>query len=133
MNPSEMIKIYSMNLDEFETYALERGYTFKEIKDNEEKVYGHTYIQGRGITTKYLTLYTKYIGGIKMVTYQTSISSEFLNIKNQMKTLGFILHTENDYNGTPHKEYRNNKYEMSVYTGAGEDGTNFFEISLNKF
>ena len=133
MTVSDMVKINNMNLDEFETYALERGYTFKEIKDKKERAYGHTYMQGRGITTKYLTLYTKYIGGFNLVTYQTSSSSEFLNIKNQLKTLGFVLRTEEHYDGTPYKEYRNNKYEMSIYTGAGEDGTNFFEISLNKF
>ena len=71
MTLNEMMKVYNMDMDQFETYALNKGYEFYKVKNN-EYIYGHTYLKGVGKNTKYLTLNTRYFDNGSNVTYQTS-------------------------------------------------------------
>jgi hypothetical protein len=128
MTVSEMTKVYNMDLDQFETYALGKGYTFSEIK-NEDNIYGHIYSKGIGNNTKFLSLYTEWFEKGKNVNFQTWNSSEFLNIKNQLKNLGFVLQLEEDYKGVPYKRYRNSKYELNLFS-VHEGG---YEIGFSKY
>ncbi len=56
-------------------------------------------------------------------------SSEFLNIKNQLKIFGFTLQLEDTFEGAPYKEYRNNKFEIHLFTSEEGD----YEICLFKY
>ena len=128
MTVSEMMKIYKMDMDQFETYALNKGYKFKEIFNDYDR-YGHAYMKGYRENTKYLTLYKEFpFYGIN-VNYQTSNTSEYLNFKNQLKNLGFVLHSEETFKDEPRKVYRNKTYEIEIYITKDE----VYEIGLHKF
>lgn len=124
----EMIKVLNMDLDQFETYALRKGYTFSEIKD-EDNIYGHIYTKGIGNNKNFLSLYTKWFEEERNLNFQTWNSNDFLKIKKQLKKLGFELQLENNYKGVPYKKYRNNQFEINLYT-AHEGG---YEIGLSKY
>ena len=128
MTPSEMMKIYKMDFDQFETYSIGKGYKFDNLK-NDEYRYGHCYTKGNRYNTKYLTLCNPYFDEGVKVTYQTSNSNEYLNFKNQMIKLGFVLYSKDDFNDEPYKVYRNNKYQIYLFTMKD----NIFEISLSKY
>ncbi len=112
-----------MNIDEFESYALGKGYTFDKF-NNDNDSQSQSYKKGKGDTTKYISV--KKVLSENYVTYETSNSNEFLLIKNQMKKLGFIFVMEDSYNGFLHKIYTNYKYGMKLVTG--DKGR--FEISV---
>ena len=117
-----------MDMDQFETFSISKGYQFYELKKS-ENYFGHTYVKGYGENTKYLTLYNKYFSYGNNVTYQTSNSNEYLNFKNQIKNYGFVLHSEDTFNEDPYRVFRNKTYEIIIYTLKGGD----FEISMKKY
>jgi len=128
MTVSEMMKIYKMDMDQFETYALSKGYKFNELV-NDENSYGHEYIKGYSENTKYLTLYSSFFSRGINVNYQTSNTNEYLNFKNQLKNLGFVLHSEETFKDEPVKVYRNKTYEIRIYIMKNE----IYEIGLFKY
>jgi hypothetical protein len=128
MTVSDLLKVYDMDMDKFESYSLEKGFSFYKILDN-ENYKGQVYEKGTGNNTKYLSLFTKYFNEDKHVSYQTSNPNEILNIKNQFKTSGFSLFNEKTIEGRPIREYINhNKYMITIIPS-----TQFYEIELSKF
>jgi hypothetical protein len=118
-----------MDMDQFESYALGKGYNFHRIdNDEDENVFGHIYSKGIKKETKYLKLYKHFYSDGVTVIYQTSNSNEFLNFKNQLKPLGFVLKSEKTFEETPFKIYRNSIYEIRISTNPDN-----FEIGLNKY
>jgi hypothetical protein len=127
MTMSEMMRVYKMDMDQFETFALSKGYVFYQL-ENSEDYYGHTYVKGYKENTKYLTLYSRYFSYGNEVTYQTSNSNEYLNFKNQLKNFGFSLYLSKTFEDKPVKKYRNSIWEISIITIE-----NGYEINLRKF
>ena len=135
MTVSDLIKIHSMNVDQFETYAIKKGFSFESIKiNNEYKHESYVYLKGKGVNTRYLVLYTKYFDAGKNVLYQTSNSSEFLNIKKEIKKKEFTLINEEVNEGNLFRKYRNNKYEITLVNGKTKtENEIYFEINLNEY
>ena len=101
INPSEMFKIYDMNFDQFESYALNKGYEIDEPVDK-NGLHGVSYVKGLGNNRSYISLYDVFVVNEKTVNYQIKNSNEFLKFKTQLKNMGFKLYsTENftDKNG----------------------------------
>ena len=121
-----------MNMDDFESYALGKGFTFEKIYESENQK-GNAYGKGKGENTKYLIRYTKFFGYGETVSYQTHNSTDALNFKNQMKTLGFALYEEDTIDGAISKSYRNGKYDINIISGKNEMNGNSFEITLYKY
>jgi len=143
MTISEMIKVYGMDLDEFETFALGKNFELHEIK-NDENIDGVVYIKNRGIYPYYLELDILNVYHGKLVSFQTSINSEFASIKNQLKILGFKLF--NDENSLIDKKksmiirsYKNLKWKVTItqdnIISYGETATKVYRyrIDLEKF
>jgi hypothetical protein len=131
MTVSDMMKIYNMDLDQFETYAIRKGYHFYEVKSS-ENTFGHSYQKGTGNNTKYLTLYNKFFLYGSNLSYQTSNSNEYLLLKNELKTKGFLLKSSETFEGTINKIYKYNSWVISIYTGKNEENNEFFEINLKQ-
>jgi hypothetical protein len=127
---SEMMKVYNMDFDQFETYAIMKGYEFQSIA-KEDNFFGHVYVKGKGQNTKYIELYSKWFSYGKKVGYQTSNSTEFINFKNELKNKGFILIETEDFKGSIEKIYELNNWKLSIYTINNNDGVGY-EISLKK-
>lgn len=128
MSLTDFYRIYNMDFDQFETYAISKGYEFLEIKNDEHRN-GHTYTKGSGLNTKFLTLCNRYFEEGIHIAYQTSNSKEYLNIKNEMKNAGYFLYSENTFLDEPYKIFRNNKYEIYLMTMSNST----YEITLSKF
>lgn len=129
ITPTEMMKIYKMDMDQFETYSLNKGYEFSNTKDN-ENLFGVTYTKGLGTNTKYLTLYTRhFVDGI-MVRYQTSNNNEFASFKNALKVNGFKLVDTHTFDGNIVKKYILKEWVIEIYSGV--DDYVYFEINLFK-
>lgn len=120
--------ILKMDLDKFETFALNRGYVFNDIKEN-DNVYGLTFKKGHGKDTKYISLYPKYFRYSKTFTYQISNKSEFLNLKKQIEENGFKLLNMENFEGALFKYYTNNSYKITLVT-ANKNGLEVFELTM---
>lgn len=137
MTLSELMRVYNMDMDQFETYAIGKGYEFSSFKKG-ENVNGISYVKGVGKDTKYIKLYDNWYSEGSLVQFQTSVSSEIVNIKNQLKSIGFKLCKSeflDDNEGTQVKKYRNNKFEIRIYTTPPNDNTFcvVYEINLSKY
>jgi len=133
MTLNELMKIYSMDMDQFESYAITKGYEFSNF-DKDEDINGATYIKGVGKQTKYLSYYDTYFEYGKRVGYQISNSSELLSIKSQLNSLGFKLFKSYFIEDNQVKQYRNKSFELSIFTIPPNEENNFvtYEISLKK-
>ncbi len=127
---NEMKIILNKDIDYIETFALSRGYSFKEvIKDDIEE--GVSYVKGVGKNTKYLDFSTKRFEiGDKKLFYQTSIETDYLLIKKQLIEQGFKLTNTYDIEGFLHKEYKNKLYKVRLRTGGTAVYT--IEVEFNK-
>lgn len=130
VNLTEMISMLKMNSDKFETYILNKGYEFSNVKDT-DKVFGFTYVKGYEKETKYITLYERYFNKGKHLTYQTSNKKEYLLIKKQLIELGFKLVESLNHDGSIAKKYKNNSYELTLINGLNR-GEETYEISISK-
>lgn len=135
MTLNELIKVYNMDMDQFETYAIAKGYEFNKFK-KDENVNGTIYAKGVGKQTKYLAFYDLYFSDGKNVNFQTGNPSEMINIKNQLKSFGFKL-SESYFNenGTQTRLYKKGKFELGIYTTPPNDEYDFvwYEISYKKY
>lgn len=129
---NEMKTILNKDIDYIETFALSRGYSFKEVvKDDIEE--GVSYLKGVGKNTKYLDLYTKRFEiGNKQLFYQTSTETDYLLIKKQLIEQGFKLTDTYDIDGFLHKEYLNKLYKVRLRTGGSEHAVYTVEVEFNK-
>lgn len=132
---NDMKTIIKMDFDSFETFVMNKGFSYSKIgstlsKDAFECV---TYTKGLGEKTKYITLYKKYIDYNKRnVTYQTNSETEYLLIKKQSKEQGFNLYDTLEYEekGVLFKTYKNKNYELTLGIGKNEVNSVTYEISL---
>ncbi len=121
-----------MDYDSFETFAMNKGFSFFKI-DDEDGSNSIIYIKGQGEKTKYITFYKKYIDfNRKMVSYRTQSQKEYLLVKQQLKEQGFSLYETFQYDaeGVLFKSYRDKKYELTLGTGKNELNSVTYEISL---
>lgn len=128
---SEMVLVYNMNLDQFENFALKKGYSYNSIDDDERR-FGLTYIKGNSYDTKFITLYTKYHYDGKAVTCQTSKDNEILSFKDQLKQNNFKLNDTENFEGSIKKVYSNSRWIIRLYSGKDDDGHIYYESTLVK-
>ncbi len=127
----ELKNILKMDLNQFETYALNQGYNFEKVKED-EKIFGHNYTKGDGNLTRYLTLYVKYYEYNRHITYQTSDTEEYLSFKKEIETEGYQLTKTENFEGTSVKFYSNSTYDLEIYVGKGEIADNVYEINFRR-
>jgi len=136
MTINEMMKLYEMDLDEFETYALGKGYELHQIKNN-ENINGVVYIKNPGLYPNYLELDISNVYRGRFVSFQTSNNSEFLSLKNQIKILGFKLFNDNNslFDQKESKiirQYKNKKWLVVIFQGTQDSDVHSFRVDLLK-
>jgi hypothetical protein len=127
---NEMLAVYKMNLDQFESFAFKKGYKFSSVID-EECCFASCYVMGKGVNTKYITLYTKYFEVDRCVTTQTSIEKELLTLREQMINSGFKLTSTHNYKGSLVKTYKKDLWNIDVHSISTDEDSDY-EISLTK-
>ncbi len=125
---SEMMSVYKMNLDQFETFSLKKGYTFHRIETDENKnITAVSYRKGTGFDTKYMRMYTVISNLGLTVDTQTSDEKDILRLKNSLVEQGFKLTTAREFEGKYYREYSKDKWLLQIFTKSGD-----YEISLSK-
>lgn len=126
-----------MDNDTFDTYVTSRG--FKFFNDtNEDQLVGVTYALNRdrieeSKASKFITLYQLYYDRKYSITYQTMNMKDYLQIKKEIKVLGFgLVDSEifKDNNGASsnHFQYRKGKSRIDLYATPTSYEINF-EVS----
>ena len=129
MSLSELQNILKMDQSKFETYCLNNQFTFNKVYDD-ENVFGARYVKGIGMNTKYITFYDFFFDDGKHVTYQTHNTTEYLKIKTEMDNQGFKLIKTESYRDNIVRDYSNQKFEMTIYSGKDEANDNKYEINI---
>lgn len=115
---NDMKTILNKDIDYIETFALSKGYSFKQIIKNDKKE-GIAYAKGIEKDSKHLAFYSSMFEiGKKQLTYQTGRETEYLLIKKQLIEQGFKLTDTYDIEGVLYKEYKNKLYEVTLRTGT---------------
>lgn len=121
-----------MDIDNFDTYVTSKGFAFLKEK-NDENRNGVTYALNisnldKSKASKFITLYKRYFEKMYTINYQTLNRNEYLNIKNQIKALGFKLKKSDIFNdndeSSNHFVYIKGKAEISLFASSDS-----FEIS----
>jgi hypothetical protein len=117
---TELQNILKMDQSKFETYCLSKGYEFNKIYDDENR-FSSEYIKGKGVATKFLTLYERYFNDGKVIVYQTFSSDEYLSIKKQIESTGLKLIKTDSWDGKMSKDYADSNYSVSVFSGKSQN------------
>jgi hypothetical protein len=117
---NEMKTILNNDIDYIETFALSKGYSFKEIIKNDKKE-GIAYAKGVEEDSKHLVFYSSFFEiGKKQITYQTGRVADYLLIKTQLIEQGFKLIDTYDVEGVLYKEYKNKLYKVTLRMGRAQ-------------
>lgn len=115
---NDMVKVIKMNEDESDSYLLNKGYTFYKKYDNEDYNFimyctNLKITNGQAACDKTVSLSKRIEGGQKSIGFGTPISKEYLNIKNQLKLLGFVYKETKYLNeNTIEMQYKSSSYTL---------------------
>ena len=135
INLNELILSSEMNNDEFDTFCIKKGYTLHltESDDYSENI---TYIfdgNEKGFSTNHISKFNYKTKSKIMVSYQT-IKSNYISIKNEIKSNGFIFTENKQIDGTYYLEYKKNNLELTLATFKTKNKDNIeitqYEISI---
>ena len=92
---AQLIKVAKMDIEKFEMYALENGYSLDEFMDDED-VKGLSMSKGTGDSTEYLTVYSKFYKKRYQSGYQCK-KEKLIYIYRELKKMGFkLINSENE-------------------------------------
>lgn len=141
---SELETLSTKNWDEFDTYVIKKGYIYDNSETDEiaeYKFYTFNKNYYSGTSSYWITLY-KYsidasirLGYTNMVTWQTNISSDYIKIKDELKSKGYIFQNSTLLDGNTVNSYKKQKNEVRIIlqkmkTDTGHEIT-IYTISLN--
>ncbi|MFM7671613.1 MAG: hypothetical protein ACKO6Q_03330 [Bacteroidota bacterium] len=126
---NEMFAVNKMDLDQFESFALRKGYSFNKIVEDENR-YGLLFDKGVGVNTKFIKLYTRFYSHGKAVNMQTYNTPEYLTFKGQLNAKAFKHISSDDFEGSLAKKYAKGNWEILIYSGKDDDGDTYYEIQL---
>ena len=116
---SNILKVAKMDRESFEIYAMDKGFVFHKVEEDEH-IKGLTMFKG-GYGGEYVSNYSKFFGDKHSTNYQTYNTKRLSSIYKELKTLGFKLvdskGLENDSYGYQYvKNYeRGTKEELDIY------------------
>lgn len=139
----ELIKMNDMAVDDFDTYATNKGFRFlKTNKDDNSESTSYSYSKNGyriAFITKTLIRMTPVLDvktKFDMVVFQTNDEEIYIKFKNEAKKNGFKFvrqYTNND--GTMFMEYSNGSVEFKMTSKADPEGKGnnvVHEISITK-
>ena len=116
---SNILKVAKMDRESFEIYAMDKGFVFHKVEEDEH-IKGLTMFKG-GYGGEYLSNYSKFYLYKHSTNYQTYNTKRLSSIYKELKTLGFKLvdskGLENNSNGFQYeKNYqRGTKEGINIY------------------
>lgn len=132
---NELILLAKMNDDEFDTFCIKKGYDIHLI-ENDDYSENITYIFKKNemnFSTNYISKFNYKTKNKIMVSYQTT-SPNYISIKNEIKSNGFIFIENKLIDETYYLEYKKNNLELSLASFKTKNKDNIeitqYEISL---
>jgi hypothetical protein len=114
---SELIKMEKMDLEIFDTYVTSKGYVFFNKGKYKNSVHYALNVNGDKAS--------KFIAkDVNLITFQTSVKSEYLKIKNQLKSNGFKFNKSEVENNSVEFIYKKGVTAIVIYAK-----TESFEIN----
>jgi hypothetical protein len=86
---SNILKVAKMDRESFEIYAMDKGFVFHKVEEDEH-IKGLIMFKG-GYGGEYLSNYSKFFGNKHSTNYQTYNTKRLSSIYKELKTLGFKL------------------------------------------
>jgi hypothetical protein len=113
---SNILKVAKMDRESFEIYAMDRGFVFHKVEEDED-IKGLVMFRGDIGSEEYLSNHSKYFGYKSYSCYQTYNTKRLSSIYKELKTLGFKLvdskGLEKDSDGYQYvKNYKRGTKEM---------------------
>jgi hypothetical protein len=135
---NELIKINNINLDDFDTYVTKKGYSFYENNSSSLAEETSYFFKVNGIKTYYISKYQYKDKKREMVSFQTPKNTHYLNIKTELKQLGFKFVETRNFNESTFFVYEKGRTELSLIstTQQGQFGgpkQTVYEISVKTF
>jgi hypothetical protein len=132
---SDLLKLNSLNEDDFDTFITLKGFKYDGFEEKDEAKLKSYVFYVNGIKTSYITKITYTSRPQEMISFQTPNSTTYLNIKGDIKKLGFIYVKTETYEQTTFMYYKKNNNELSHASSTDESrpiGTTrtFYEISI---
>lgn len=119
---SNLIEMNNLSFDDFDTYVTKKGYTYNSSKKDDE-ISNVCYIsKTRGLDTAYITLEKSKTKNT--VTFQINKEQVYLNIKDELKKLGFTYIDRLTLNDVSYLVYK--KDDLWLYLSSQ------FETDVNK-
>ena len=124
----ELIKMEKMDLEIFDTYVTSKGYVFFNKGKYKNSVHYALNVNGDKAS--------KFIAkDVNLITFQTSVKSEYLKIKNQLKSNGFKFNKSEVENNSVKFIYKKGVTAIVIYAGTKsfevtyvtKTGKNFFD------
>ncbi len=124
-----------MDNDSFDTYVTSKGFVFmEEVKDKNREGVSYALNLSKidnSRALKFITLYQRFLGFKYSISYQTSDRNEYVNIKNQIKSLGFKLYKSEIFNSDDGESSNNFMYVKGKETISLFAGSTSFEINYH--
>ena len=119
MTVSEIIRVYKMNIDQFEKYAIGNHFVLDESNKDSTEV-DYKIIQDT--VKRYLYYFNHSEKRGKLISYRTSSRHEYIKFENELKTLGFKKVFESNIRVTQkYKTYKNKNLEIKTYASNWSD------------
>ena len=129
LTANELVNISNMSLEKFDSFINSKNYKYyRNVSDNNG--YGIRYRYLSNGIKRYCSL-NKYEDDISIVTYQTFSNKDYINLKGQIKNLGYKLTEQGEFRGAPFFEFRKGNNSFTIYLFTIE-GINSYEISFSK-
>jgi hypothetical protein len=115
-----------MDFDRFDSFAIKKGYQFQEIKSlGVDTFYSYAYDLdiSSGRATKFLQ-YAKPEKGT-FITYVILDKTEYSNLKEEAKKIGFTFSNQENYEGSLIINYTKGNNTLQLITQVGDYGNKY--------
>lgn len=133
---NEMIKVYDMDFDQFETFSTNKGFSFDDMIDSfyYSQVFYNINNKVNQETIGLFRYKIKEEGYYPIVTQTYFNQNDYLKFKTQIEINGFkFVSTSKELKGYLSEYYKYNKWQICVRRLENERKIPFFVIALTKF
>jgi hypothetical protein len=122
------------SFDDFETIFISKNWRVVEQSNDNEMLSLKKFVKSVGDNTFFIAK-TEYANGNKMIYYSTTIATEYLKLKQDLKSLGFTFTgSEKDFDGVVMSVYKKNDVELKLLSHKlGDLDQNAYNVSIYKY
>ena len=130
----QLLEFINRDYSYFETIVSQNGFQYFKHKNEENyEAYGYAYNRtSTNKSSKFVNWTIWKNNNLRVISYQTSVNTEYITLKSEMTKLGFKFTKMDTYNEQQFLYYNNGKREITIVTGDAGNGITFYEFSFSK-